>query len=256
MDIEGSRLQAWFHTPLARSALACERLVAARMAERLFGARLLQIGLWNESTPLLEACRVGHSLVVNPRGPVDMVAELDALPVRSASVDAVVMPHTLECVPNPHGTLREAERVLVDGGHLLLTGFSRYSLWGFRELLRRPPFGADSGLIAERRVGDWMRLLGFELMELERYHYRPPVNHDSLLRRTRWLEHWGRSRLPGPWPAGGYAALFRKQAVGATFVRPLFGQRQPLGPAPVASPYGRSWNRSCRQRQRTTGEAR
>ncbi len=237
-----STSESWFETPLARATLACERLLAGRLTERLFGGRLLQLGHWSEMSALLEHCRVNRRLVVDAAAPADIVADLAALPVASGSIDVVVMPHTLEFAANPHASLREADRVLAHGGHIFMLGFSRYSLWGFRELLRRPPYGNGARLLAEHRIGDWMQLLGFELLAMERYFYRLPINQPWLIRRSRWLEQWGRSRLPGPWPAAAWAAVFRKQPPGATPISPhWYGRRPVIRPGTV--PGGLSHNR-------------
>jgi SAM-dependent methyltransferase len=229
MKASPTSVEAWSGTPLGTATLACERLLAGRFMDQLFGYYLVQLGHWGGTEALTESCRVRHHRLVDPQAPADIIAPLDALPLASNSVDVVLLPHTLEFCDNPHGVLREANRVLMPGGHLLMLGYSRYSLWGLREAFRRPPFGDGAKLIAERRLGDWMGLLGLELTRMERYLYRLPINHGWLSRRSRWLENWGRSAIPGPWPAAAYAALFRKQALGGHVIRPKWRKRQTAG---------------------------
>lgn len=230
-------IEDWSHSPLGRAALACERRITAALTDRLFGGRLLQLGYWPETAAFLEQCRVNRRLLASPQAPADMICRLEALPVLSGSVDVVFMPHTLSYCDDPHGVIREAERVLAPGGHLLLLGFSPYSFWGLSALMRRPPFGRRTELLAERRIGDWMALMGLELLQLDRYLYRLPVNIGSLVRRGRWLEHWGHSPFPGPWPAAAYAALLQKRDLGGNVVRPRWGRRQ-AAPGPAAVPDG------------------
>ncbi len=57
------------------------------------------------------------------------------LPFEAQSVDLLVMPHTLEFARDPHRLLREAERVLVPEGQLIILGFNSLSLWGARQSL-------------------------------------------------------------------------------------------------------------------------
>ncbi|MDQ2068954.1 class I SAM-dependent methyltransferase [Natronospira bacteriovora] len=240
-------LEAWFHTPLGTATLACERLLAGHLMDELFGYYLIQVGHWGGTEALIESCRVRHHLLVEETPPASVIAPRDSLPVASSSVDVVLLPHTLEFDDNPHGVLREAHRVLINGGHVLLLGFSRYSLWGLREIIRRPPFG-ELNLLPERRVGDWMRLLGLELVAMERFLYRLPLNYGSLTRRSRWLENWGRSLVPGPWPAAAYAALFRKQALGGRPIRPRW-KRSRRRARQAAVPEGWPSNRLQKQRR-------
>ncbi len=66
----------------------------------------------------------------------------DSLPFRSDSIDAILLPHTLELVEDPYAVLREAERVLCGEGCLMICGFNPFSGWGARRVFAqyfRPP---------------------------------------------------------------------------------------------------------------------
>ena len=69
---------------------------------------------------------------VAPRA-VALWAEPVALPFPSASLDLVVLPHTLELSADPHHVLREVERVLVPEGRVVVAGFNPNSFWGLRQ---------------------------------------------------------------------------------------------------------------------------
>lgn len=51
-------------------------------------------------------------------------AEPEALPFPNASLDLVVLPHTLELSVDPHMALREVERVLVPEGRVVIAGYA------------------------------------------------------------------------------------------------------------------------------------
>ena len=57
-----------------------------------------------------------------------------------ASLDLLALPHTLELCANPHAALREAHRVLVYEGRIVITGFSpwRARLWQMFRRCRAP----------------------------------------------------------------------------------------------------------------------
>lgn len=135
----------------------------------------------------------------------------DALPFDAASLDLVVLPHSLELARDPHLALREVERVLVPEGRLLIVGFNPASLWGVRQRLGRLRrwlgLGAKGELflphagefIGYRRLRDWLRLLSFEV-EAGRFGcYIPPLRSARWLSRFGWMEragdHW--------WPVFG-----------------------------------------------------
>jgi len=132
-----------------------------------------------------------------------LVADFAALPFPSASLDLVVLPHTLEW-GDAHATLREVERVLVAEGRVVISGFNPVSLWAFRlareRVFRRLGLGRLMGnvylpvpdaFLGIWRLRDWLRLLGFEV-ELVRYGcYAPAVDRAVWLQRFAWLEPLG-----------------------------------------------------------------
>ena len=69
-----------------------------------------------------------------PRRTAAIRSRTDSLAMASDSVDAVLLPHTLEYEPDPHEILREVGRVLSGEGHLIVLGFRPLSSWGLRHL--------------------------------------------------------------------------------------------------------------------------
>ena len=138
-----------------------------------------------------------------PAAPVALHCEFDALPFPAASLDLVVLPHSLELARDPHLTLREVERVLRPEGRIVIAGFNPMSLWGLRQragharlglgLRREQPLYLPRGgeFIGYWRLRDWLRLLGFEV-EAGRFGcYGPPFRSERWLERFRWMEETG-----------------------------------------------------------------
>jgi len=154
--------------------LEAESRVLLEALDDVFGWELLQIGLWGPARGLIRAARTRQQTVVAERRVpgVDVIARLPQLPIASDTVDAVLLPHTLEFLPDPKTMIREVDRVLVGEGQLIVLGFRPLSLWGLRARAARrsvPP-GLTS-LIAERRVSDWLALLGYEIVASRHFHH-------------------------------------------------------------------------------------
>jgi SAM-dependent methyltransferase len=170
----------------------------------------------------------GHVLGVLAHSPV--------LPVQSDSVDVVVLPHTLEFETAPHDTLREVERILVAEGHAVILGFNPFSLWGLWRLFRwnrraHPPWhGAFRSML---RIKDWLALLGFDIVLIRTFFFRPPLRHVGMMRRLAWLERLG-GRL-WPYLGGAYIVVARKRVVTLTPIKPRWRPRRSLLPD-VAKP--------------------
>jgi len=168
-----------------------------------------------------------------------LVARFDELPFASQSIDLLVLPHVLEFAHEPHRVLREADRVLVPEGQIVITGFNPASLWGARHWAGRvgvrPFVPAGSQMIALPRLKDWLKLLSFDVNRGRFGCYAPPVRSDSWIARWSFLEKAG-DRW---WPVLGsvYALTAIKRVHGMRMVglvRKRPERRPVLAPAPVA----------------------
>jgi SAM-dependent methyltransferase len=238
---------AWAHTPLGRGFLEAEQRALDEVLSSLFGYHLIQIGnpgpldlsrsgrtLRRYLMDAAQDLKNGHSCVVEP----------EQLPVRSDCIDVVVMPHTLEFCADPHQALREADRVLIPEGHLVLCVFNPLSLWGLRRMLerrQRAPWNGRS--LAVGRLKDWLGLLGFETRSVDHFYRAPPVIHGTLSQGMRRLSRGLPGRLPGL--AGGCLLLARKKVSTLTPIRPRWAPGRPLVAARLMEPSSRS---SCARR--------
>lgn len=230
------RMREWFtHLP-GRWFQAEERAQLRRLLPNLFGYHLLQLGDYY-SKESLSSSRIPHCVVLDPHvrreAPAgerlrNVVQGLpDWLPVASDSIDVVVMPHTLEITEHPHQLLREVGRVLIPEGHVVILGFNPWSPWMLWRLTLgwrgRPPWCGR--FIPPARLKDWLQLLGFDIVDCQRYFYRPPLSHRGLMRRLRFVDRLGRRW----WPVfgAGYVVLAKKRVIGLTPVENRWRARRP-----------------------------
>jgi SAM-dependent methyltransferase len=251
--------------------LEWEQAQLDRVVSDVFGYHALQLGL-----PQLDALRENRmpcrGLVLDaesgasapytfPRGVSKMVAvgpsehhapagrsavwcDLLDLPFEAQSVDLIVMPHTLEFTRDPHRLLREAERVLMPEGQLIILGFNSLSLWGARQsvgkVTGKPFVPAAHDLIAFTRLKDWIKLLGFDLERGRFGCYRPPLVGEKWLSRYQFMEFAG-DRW---WPIFGavYMVTAIKRVRGMRLVGPLKVKKPVLaaGLTPAATPNTRN----------------
>ena len=201
-----SGLHDWFQTPPGQAALTWERAQLDEALADVFGYHALQLGL--AEVDALAANRMPNRWVAHVEPPSELgaprtalVTDSRALPFGEASLDLVVLPHTLEFSADPHASLREVQRVLVPEGRVAITGFNPASLWGLRQLrthwLGGRLFLPDVGeFIGPRRLRDWLQLLEFELESAEFGCYQPAVRGARTLARFGWLERLGQRWWP------------------------------------------------------------
>lgn len=156
------------------------------------------------------------------------------LPFASASIDLLVLPHTLDFHADPHQVLREAERVLVPEGRLLLTGFNPWSAWGGARLWHRRrgmPWGCH--FVGLPRIRDWLALLGLEPASTRTDCHVLPFASSLWLDRFAFMERLG-SRW---WPVGGgvYCLEAVKRVRGMRLITPAWKSARRVR-TPVAVP--------------------
>ncbi|NND61295.1 MAG: methyltransferase domain-containing protein [Gammaproteobacteria bacterium] len=230
----------WLDSPLGEALLDRETHAVAEALQQVFGLSLLQVGCWGAADSFVAHARTRHAALVAARpGPgVDCVAEPTHLGIASDSVDAVLLPHTLELHREPHKVLREASRVLVGDGHLVIVGFNPWSPFGLRRLLARRRFPRETRrLIGEKRLRDWMSLLGFEICAVDSTAFLVPVNRVAVQSRMPRVEDWI-ARYLTPF-AGVYVITAQKRVYGATPLRPAWS-RKPRVAAGLVEPTTRS----------------
>lgn len=213
---------AWFKTPLGSNLRIAERDSLQELVQDLYSPVVLQVASIDEfyglnfsdaSTQILVDVELGCGFDGN-----FVAAEPEALPFATQAANMVILPHALEYAFDPHELLREASRVLIAEGHLVLIGFNPMGLWGLWRILlkwrRQMPWcGQFFGL---KRVQDWLTLLGFEIVSGTTLYYRPPVQHSGVTERLAFMELMGRRW----WPifSGVYILVARKRERG---VRPV-----------------------------------
>ncbi len=207
----------WFATPLGARVLREERAMARAALDDVFGFELLQMGAWGPERHLLEGARTQHASLVAADGApcATLRAPLTSLPFASDAIDGIVLPHTLELVEDPYAVLREAERVLCAEGCLMIYGFNPFSGWGARRLFaqhaRRRSFPPQMRrMLSERRLRDWVALLGFDVDSVQGYLGLLPLAGSLTAEPRPRAAIW----------AGGYLLKARKRLPTITLLRP------------------------------------
>jgi SAM-dependent methyltransferase len=235
------QLADWFGTGLGKRFMRAEVDALGRVVPDLFGFHMVQVGR-APGLELADLCRARrfHVVDLTTGAPSDSLclAVPEYLPLRSDSVDAVVLPHVLEFCSDPYQALREVDRVLVPEGHVLLSGFNPWSAWGARMLLHRKIVPWAARMLPVGRLRDWLGLLGFDTVRAEFFCYSLPITRQGVFRHMQKLGTPGRR----PWPTlcAGHVVLARKRVSTLIPLRPRWLPKRRLAPAGIAEPTPRS----------------
>lgn len=235
-------LESWYASANGLYLLEQTRSAIAHLLDTTFGYHILQLGV-RTPQPLSHGSPIHHRIfsAATAAEGVDLVACPDELPLDCDSVDTVIAHHCLEFAEHPHQALREIQRVLTPQGQLFLVCFNPWSFKGVAGrtsgALRHPMWSGYRPL-SQRRLMDWLHLLGCEVQDVK-HLYGVPVAGKGRVRA--FLESADRFTVRHKLPLGGIFILHATKQVAGVHPRRRLSLARPerligLVPKPSAAP--------------------
>ena len=235
-------LREFYISPLGRVVRRLLRGHLARIWPDVRGETILALGY---ATPLLRPWLgpAARLLAMMPatqgvaywpkEGPnVACLADMTSLPLVDESVNRILFLHALEAAQSPDDVLREAWRVLVAGGRVLVIVPNRRGLWAHHD---GTPFGAGQPY-SSGQIRALLRDQGFLVERSWHALYMPPFGG-----RFMWMVAPALERLASFFsPAFGGVLIVEatKQIYAPTLVKTKSTGRRMVLPLPFPSPSG------------------
>lgn len=231
--------ESWQDLPNGRLILSSIETVLKPWWQKFFGYHLVKIGalsheICTESSPIKNqvSCCVTRTV---GEGKANIVGELDDLPLLEHSVDVCLLSHALEFSLDPHHVIREANRVLIPNGYLIITGYNPLSLAGFNRAIpyrrKRQPW--NEHFFSPMRVKDWLHLMGFEILSDER------CIHSNLAGKMsdHFVANYWRKFASNYFTSFGsvYIIIAKKRVLPLTPIKPKWQIRTNFSPVKVPS---------------------
>ena len=219
------QLKTWLASTAGQYLQGKEQALYDQSVVDLFGFNALQMGF--AQIELLRNSRIPNRYVASEFASDGTLSQLscsdDFLPFADMSLDLLLLPHRLEFSERPHQTLREAARVMMPDGHLLISGFNHLSLWGatagFNKIFSNSTVYPWNGkFIGLTRLKDWLALLGFEVVSVDMCCHIPPFENVSWHRRLVFLDKVSSRRCA--MLGGVYFIVAKKRVLGMTPIKP------------------------------------
>ena len=195
-------LREFYHSRLGRLAERSITFALASLWARLPEERLVGLGY---AVPHLERFRAdtertfafmpaGQGAVNWPSGELSATALVfeEELPLPDASIDRVLLVHSLEFAENPRETLKELWRVLAPGGRLVIVVPNRRGVWARME---HTPFGSGRPY-SRRQLTHLLRETNFTPAASAEALFFPPSKLRTVLRFRNVIERMGRRFWP------------------------------------------------------------
>lgn len=207
---------AWRASEYAQRYFDGERRFVAAGLRQTVGPSVLQIGDHIEQQ-LVEELDLPFLVQTSRRTSAgsDLICNPAFLPFASDSFSTVILPHTIERDRLPHQVLREAHRVLMSEGHIVLTGFNPLSFIGAQRMVKSKAV-MRGRYYSPKRVTDWLQLLGFDVVASSMFQYAPLTKSPGTQKAFQFFESVGDRWLP--MFGGAYMIAAKKKEVASTLV--------------------------------------
>ncbi len=220
--------QRWLSTESARRMLALQSAWLQNQIGHLNGHHLMYHGL-DFDVGCLNTSPIKHKFRMALPWQQDII-KADAWmtssdwPLPDQSIDTVVMQHSLDFTRRPHQMIREASRVLVPNGNIVIIGFNPWSWWGGVRTLMQ--FASDmpwvANMVSMGRLKDWLTLLDFTVTDSATLGHLWPIT----VLPSKFSQRVDSVLAGGPALMGNfYMLVAQKTTLGVT---PLSSKRWPL----------------------------
>ena len=211
----------WFDLPLGRRMLSQQQQFLDTLLPELFGYHLLQMSVLGRRS-LFAQSPANHRFALSPyagQHPDYSISWLKSafehLPIDQDMVDVTVLHHVLDYSTTPQQLLREAVRVTIPNGYIIIVGFNPLGSLGLAK-----PFGCLLSHSAHwhyrclriGRLKDWFEVLGLTLLQCHHGDYHLPLQQCYMPR----LERLGQKLLL---PGSFYILVTRKTTIPMTMVK-------------------------------------
>jgi len=201
--------------------------------QKFFGYHLLKLGSLSGGLSS-ENCTIKHQVTLSSFKMLgDVTADIDDLPLLDQSVDVCILSHALEFALDPHHVVREANRVLIPNGYLIITGFNPFSLASLNKVIphRRKQTPWNERFFSPMRVKDWLHLMGYEILSDQRFLHSTlatKINDGGI---AKYWRQFSTKYLPNL--GSVYVIIAKKRVLPLTPIKPKWKLRPAFRPGKV-----------------------
>ncbi|NOT11763.1 MAG: methyltransferase domain-containing protein [Methylococcaceae bacterium] len=170
-------LFAWYETPRGKLLKQLEADYIQRSITVSCQQTILQVGGLGWENEFIDCSLYKHFIILDAKNrgceeALKIQAKASYLPLKSDSVDMIILPHLLEFDAFRFQTIREVERVLKPEGIILVLNFNPWSFWIRYQYLWDKKMADSWGghFISRSRITDWLKLLNFEISVCSQFY--------------------------------------------------------------------------------------
>ena len=212
----------WLLDSIGSRLIIDEQQAFSDLSNLSFGNYFLQLGIWGRSNTFTHKTHIKNCFLIATHsfGGIDLVADLDCLPLQNQTIDVVFLPHTLEQCNNHQEILSASANAINEGGTLIALGFNPVSLWGLRQWFSGKVFlPGIQRLISANQYTRWLLDFGFRVEKIHYFH--------AIIPQRKRYELPLKNDMFNPFLCACYMLTARKEMIPLTLEKPFIkGKRQ------------------------------
>jgi SAM-dependent methyltransferase len=208
-------LENWYQSSLGTQLAHYINHILHIFLKEVYGYVAIHNGIHLITNESLCTERIKETYCVFPKkSGENVIASPASMPFSSDTADLVSLIHSLEMSDRPHQVLREAERILIPNGHLIIVAFNPFSWYNAKKVFLPDTAPFNRQFYQAGRVKDWLTLLNFDIVSKKYVAFRPPVSNKKIYDNLSFLEKSGPKIFP--FLGGVYCYLAKKSIAGLT----------------------------------------
>jgi len=227
--------KSWSDLPQGETILAAIDKCLQPWWQKFFGYHLFKMGALSAEIDT-SACMIKNQVSSTPKGGNgNVIGDIDDLPLQQHSIDVCLLSHALEFSLDPHHVIREANRVLIPNGYLIITGYNPMSLAGLNRFIpyRRQQTPWNEHFFSPLRVKDWLHLMGFEILADQRCLHSSFIGKASQNKISQRCKKMAQQYLTSF--GSIYIIVAKKRVLPLTPIKPKWQIRTGFNPVKVTS---------------------
>lgn len=215
-------LVEWYQEKIGQIIFSLEKEHLQKLTPTLLGNYFLQYGMIKQEWYTLHKSTKTIYLTQEKKQAQEALiqARFNELPFPDNYIDNIFLPHVLEFQKPSFEILKEAMRILVPEGHLIILAFNPASLWGIKNFFsqhKEPPWVKNR--FSFNKINNYLYELHAEIISATSFVYSIP-HTQTTSHKNSWREVFCRLLLPN----NGSISLIvaRKRVIPVTPIKPAW----------------------------------
>ena len=201
----------WLLDSIGSRLIIDEQQAFSDLSVSSLGNYFLQLGIWGRSNTFTHKTHIKNCFLIATHAfsEIDLVADLERLPLQDETIDVIFLPHTLEQYNNHQDILSASTNVVNESGTLIALGFNPVSLWGLRHWFSGKDFlPGIKRLISVNQYTRWLVDFGFGVEKIHYFH--------AIIPQRKRYEVPLKSDMFNPFLCACYMIIARKEMIPLT----------------------------------------